>query len=117
MADRAQRVKGKAEETKGRVKRETGVASGRPGTETRGAGEELKGKARNAVGDSFFLQASSPSLLRSPLQSLLSNTASTEASDQGMKSCTWVNLGSEIFSQVVGFATSAWAVRNAPSME
>jgi len=40
MGDRAQRVKGKAEETKGRVKRETGVASGRSGTEARGAGED-----------------------------------------------------------------------------
>ena len=44
MGDRAQRVKGKAEETKGRVKRETGEASARPGTEARGTGEELKGK-------------------------------------------------------------------------
>ena len=50
MADRTQRVKGKAEETKGRLKRETGQATGRPGTEARGAAEELKGKAKNAVG-------------------------------------------------------------------
>lgn len=50
MADRAQRARGKAEETKGRVKREAGLASGRPATETRGAGEELKGKSRKAVG-------------------------------------------------------------------
>ena len=46
MGDRTQRVKGKAEETKGRLKRETGAATGRPGTEARGAGEELKGKAQ-----------------------------------------------------------------------
>ena len=50
MGDRAQRLKGKAEEIKVRTKRETGIATGRPGTETRGAGEELKGKARNTVG-------------------------------------------------------------------
>jgi uncharacterized protein YjbJ (UPF0337 family) len=50
MADRAQRVRGKAQETKGRLKREAGIASGRPATETRGAAEELKGKSRNTVG-------------------------------------------------------------------
>ncbi len=50
MGDRTQRAKGKAEELKGRTKRETGIAAGRPGTEARGAGEELKGKAKNTVG-------------------------------------------------------------------
>jgi uncharacterized protein YjbJ (UPF0337 family) len=50
MGDRKQRVKGKAEELKGRGKRETGAATGRRGTEARGAAEELKGKAKNAVG-------------------------------------------------------------------
>jgi uncharacterized protein YjbJ (UPF0337 family) len=50
MGDRTQRVKGKGEEVKGRVKRETGIATGRPGTELRGAGEEAKGKAKNTVG-------------------------------------------------------------------
>lgn len=51
MGDRTQRVKGKQDRgVKGRAKRETGVATGRPGTEARGAGEEIKGKARNAVG-------------------------------------------------------------------
>ncbi len=50
MGDRTQRVRGKAEEAKGRLKREAGIATGRPSTETRGAGEELKGKTRNAVG-------------------------------------------------------------------
>src|SRR5437868_6471339 len=41
MGDRSQRVKGKAEEVKGRAKRETGITTGRPGTEARGAGEAL----------------------------------------------------------------------------
>jgi uncharacterized protein YjbJ (UPF0337 family) len=38
------------EQAKGRVKRETGIATGRPGTEVRGAVDELKGKAKNAAG-------------------------------------------------------------------
>ncbi len=50
MGDRTKRLKGKAEEVKGRTKRETGQATGRPGTEARGAAEELKGKAKNAAG-------------------------------------------------------------------
>ncbi len=50
MGDRMQRAKGKAEELKGKTKKETGRAAGRPTTETRGAGEELKGKTRNAAG-------------------------------------------------------------------
>lgn len=50
MGDRTQRVKGKTEETKGRVKRATGAATGDRSTEAKGAGEELKGKAKNAVG-------------------------------------------------------------------
>ena len=50
MADRAQRARGKAEETKGRVRRETGIATGRPETESRGAAEEAKGKTKNAIG-------------------------------------------------------------------
>ena len=50
MGDRSQRLKGKTEELKGRLKREGGVASGRPGTETRGAAEEIKGKLNNAIG-------------------------------------------------------------------
>lgn len=50
MGDRAQRTKGKAEEAKGRVKREAGFATGRPGTESRGAAEEVKGKVKNKVG-------------------------------------------------------------------
>jgi uncharacterized protein YjbJ (UPF0337 family) len=50
MGDRAQRAEGKVEETKGRVKRSAGAATGDRSTEARGAGEELKGKAKNAVG-------------------------------------------------------------------
>jgi len=50
MGDRTQRVKGKAEETKGRMKRKTGDATGRPGTAARGAAEEVKGKTKNAAG-------------------------------------------------------------------
>ena len=50
MGDRTQRAKGKAEEKKGRVKREAGAATGRPSTEARGAAEEVKGKTKNAVG-------------------------------------------------------------------
>ncbi len=50
MGDRKQRIQGKAEELRGRLKRETGSATGRSGTEVRGAGEELKGKLKNAVG-------------------------------------------------------------------
>ncbi|MBV9334940.1 MAG: CsbD family protein [Solirubrobacterales bacterium] len=50
MGDRTQRVKGKAEETKGRLKREAGDATGRPETVARGAAEEAKGKAKNTVG-------------------------------------------------------------------
>jgi uncharacterized protein YjbJ (UPF0337 family) len=50
MGDRTQRVKGKAEEKKGRAKRAAGAATGDRSTEANGAGEELKGKAKNAVG-------------------------------------------------------------------
>lgn len=50
MADRTQRVEGKAEEAKGRVKRAAGAATGDRSTEAKGAGEELKGKAKNTVG-------------------------------------------------------------------
>src|SRR6202042_1911669 len=50
MADRSQRAEGKVEEVKGRVKRETGEATGRKGTEARGAAEELKGKAKQKIG-------------------------------------------------------------------
>jgi uncharacterized protein YjbJ (UPF0337 family) len=50
MADRTQRVEGKAEEVKGRVKRAAGAATGDRSTEAKGAGEQVKGKAKNAVG-------------------------------------------------------------------
>ena len=50
MGDRTQRVKGEAEELKGKTKKDAGRATGRRGTQARGAGEELKGKARNAAG-------------------------------------------------------------------
>lgn len=50
MADRTQRAKGAAESVKGKVKREAGYASGKPGTEAKGAAEDVKGKSRNAVG-------------------------------------------------------------------
>lgn len=40
MGDRLQRVKGKVEETKGKVKKNVSV----------GAGEELKGKTKNTAG-------------------------------------------------------------------
>jgi uncharacterized protein YjbJ (UPF0337 family) len=50
IADRTQRAEGKAEEIRGRIKREAGFATDRPGTEARGAAEEAKGKAKNAVG-------------------------------------------------------------------
>lgn len=50
MGDRMQRVKGKANELKGGLKRDAGRDSGRPGTEVRGAAEELKGKAQNSIG-------------------------------------------------------------------
>ena len=50
MGDRTQRVKGKAEETKGRLKRKAGDATLRPGVASSGAAEEVKGKTRNAAG-------------------------------------------------------------------
>ena len=51
MGDRVQRVKGKADEIKGRTKRGAGKAAGRPGTENRGAGEELKGEPGTPQGE------------------------------------------------------------------
>ncbi len=50
MSDREQRVEGKGEELKGRVKRGVGAASGDRKTEAKGTVQELKGKAKNAVG-------------------------------------------------------------------
>jgi len=50
MGDRMQRLKGNTEELKGRAKKATAHATGRPGTEARGIGDVVKGKTRNAVG-------------------------------------------------------------------
>lgn len=50
MGDRTQRARGKLDETKGSLKRQTGRDTGRTQTEFRGAAEELKGKAKNAIG-------------------------------------------------------------------
>jgi uncharacterized protein YjbJ (UPF0337 family) len=50
MGDRKQRLEGKAEELKGRFKREGGIASEKPGTELRGAAQQLKGKLKNSIG-------------------------------------------------------------------
>ncbi len=50
MTDREQRIEGKADELKGRIKRGMGAATGRRDTEAKGAAQELKGKAKNAVG-------------------------------------------------------------------
>ena len=50
MGDRTQRIRGAAESAKGRIKKDAGYATGRPGTEAKGAAEEAKGKARNTVG-------------------------------------------------------------------
>jgi uncharacterized protein YjbJ (UPF0337 family) len=51
MGDRKQRLEGKAQELKGRVKREAGIASENPGTELRGAAEQLKGKLKKTIGN------------------------------------------------------------------
>jgi uncharacterized protein YjbJ (UPF0337 family) len=51
VGDRKQRLQGKAEELKGRVKREAGAASDKPGTELRGAAEQLKGKLKQTIGN------------------------------------------------------------------
>jgi uncharacterized protein YjbJ (UPF0337 family) len=50
MDDRKQRVEGKADELKGRVKRGVGAATGDRKSEAKGAAQELKGKAKKAVG-------------------------------------------------------------------
>lgn len=44
------RIKGSAEQAKGKVKEWAGKATGDAKTESEGKGEQLKGKARNAVG-------------------------------------------------------------------
>lgn len=50
MADRAQRAEGAAEETKGKVKKETGRVTRNRSQEAAGAAETAKGKAKRAVG-------------------------------------------------------------------
>jgi uncharacterized protein YjbJ (UPF0337 family) len=50
VADRLQRAKGAAEAARGRVKRESGIATARPAREARGAAKEAKGKTKKAVG-------------------------------------------------------------------
>lgn len=44
------RVKGKAEDIAGRVKRQAGEWTGDEKTQAKGAADQLKGKARNAMG-------------------------------------------------------------------
>lgn len=50
MGDRLQRVKGASEAARGRVKRDVGEATGRPGTAARGEAKDAKGTLKNAVG-------------------------------------------------------------------
>ena len=50
MGDRMQRAKGKAEETKGKIKKNVGRETGRGSTEAKGAAEEAKGKVKKTVG-------------------------------------------------------------------
>lgn len=44
------RIKGKAEDIAGRIKRQTGEWTGNENAQAEGAAEQLKGKARNALG-------------------------------------------------------------------
>jgi len=44
------RIKGKAEDIAGRVKRQTGEWTGNENAQAEGATQQLKGKARNAMG-------------------------------------------------------------------
>jgi uncharacterized protein YjbJ (UPF0337 family) len=50
MADRTQRVKGKANETAGKAMANVGYASGSGKTEAKGVGKAVKGKAQQAAG-------------------------------------------------------------------
>ena len=50
MADRTQRLKGKANEAAGKAKANAGYATGRHKTEAEGVGKALKGKAQQATG-------------------------------------------------------------------
>jgi uncharacterized protein YjbJ (UPF0337 family) len=50
MADRTQRLKGKANETVGRAKANVGARSGSGKTGAKGVGKMVKGKAQQAAG-------------------------------------------------------------------
>jgi uncharacterized protein YjbJ (UPF0337 family) len=50
MADRTQRLKGKANEAAGKAKANLGYETGRGKTEAKGVGKALKGKAQQAAG-------------------------------------------------------------------
>ena len=50
MADRTQRVKGKANEIAGKAKANVGYETGHGKTEAKGVGKALKGKAQQAAG-------------------------------------------------------------------
>lgn len=50
MADRTQRVTGKANEVAGKAKAGVGYSTKRPTTAAKGAGEVVKGKAQQAAG-------------------------------------------------------------------
>jgi uncharacterized protein YjbJ (UPF0337 family) len=50
MADRTQRVKGKANEAAGKAKADVGYTTGSRKTEAKGVGQAVKGKAQQAVG-------------------------------------------------------------------
>lgn len=50
MADRTQRLKGKANEAAGKAKANVGHETGHRKTEAKGVGKALKGKAQQAAG-------------------------------------------------------------------
>jgi uncharacterized protein YjbJ (UPF0337 family) len=50
MADRTQRLKGKANETVGKAKANTAVRTGNKKTEAKGVGKMVKGKAQKTTG-------------------------------------------------------------------
>ena len=50
MADRTQRLKGKANETAGKAKAKVGYETGSRKTEAKGVGKALKGKAQQGAG-------------------------------------------------------------------
>jgi uncharacterized protein YjbJ (UPF0337 family) len=50
MADRAQRLKGKANEAAGKAKANLGYETGRSKTEAKGVGKAVKGRAQQTAG-------------------------------------------------------------------